>query len=89
MQFDTLVQSLYKGRLLSALIVVAVVILQTFGIELGPEDEETILNHLNELLLIIAGLFAIYSKLHEKKKLEREELLTRMKEEVERAKSKS
>lgn len=84
MAVDTLLQSAYKGRFLAAIVCILVIVLKVFEIEINPEDEDALVNHLNELLLLAAAVIAIVSKYREKWAVEKEEKLDRLKEEVER-----
>ena len=73
MKPDTLIESLQHGRLLSAALVFAGLVLASFDIEFGEEDQKHVLNILDQLLIAAGALIALISKYREKWKLRQEE----------------
>ena len=73
MKPDTILESFQHGRLLAAVLVIVGLVLSTFDIDFGEEDQKHVLEILDTLFIAGGALVAIISKYREQWKIRKEE----------------
>jgi hypothetical protein len=65
MKTDTIAASLLWGRIGGAVLCLIGVGLNSFGVEFGPDEQQSVFNHIDTILITIGALMAAASKVRE------------------------
>lgn len=66
MKTDSITASVFWGRIGGAVLCLVGVVLSGLGIEFGTEEQKTVFDHIDKLLVTVGALMAIVSKVREK-----------------------